>query len=109
IALFPRLVLLRYRKCLPSGKNQGRMCPTSPSDGSRVVSGVTTPPPWCTLKRPVVGVLKIIVPSRFQEAPIIVFGSSQIVCGGPPEASTFLSFPCTRNPMERLSGDQNGT
>src|SRR5262249_16494594 len=35
-------------------------------------------------------------------------GTSHRVCGGPPEASTFLSLPAMKNPIERLSGDQNG-
>src|SRR5262252_8543285 len=50
---------------------------------------------------------KRITPSRFQVPPRFA-GASQIVWGGPPEASIFLSFPSAKKPMKRLSGDQNG-
>src|SRR5687767_13168557 len=33
---------------------------------------------------------------------------SQMRPGGPPLASTFLSLPSAANPINRLSGDQNG-
>jgi hypothetical protein len=32
----------------------------------------------------------------------------QIVCGEPPVASTLLSVPAAKKPIQRLSGDQNG-
>jgi hypothetical protein len=28
-------------------------------------------------------------------------------CGGPPEASTFFSFPPAKNAIQRLSGDHS--
>src|SRR5262245_51345266 len=34
--------------------------------------------------------------------------ASQIVCTGPPATSTRFSFPCAKNAIDRLSGDQNG-
>src|SRR5262249_54579094 len=48
-----------------------------------------------------------IDPSRFHvppENPV----ASQISAGGPPEASTFFSFPPLTKPMERLSADEKG-
>src|ERR1700730_15242269 len=50
---------------------------------------------------------KRIPPSRFQVPPRLP-GASQMVWGGPPEASIFLSFPSAKKPMKRLSGDQKG-
>ena len=37
-----------------------------------------------------------------------VLGTSHSVWGGPPDASTFFSFPVTKKPIKRLSGDQKG-
>jgi hypothetical protein len=45
--------------------------------------------------------------SRFQE-PLRPPAASEIVSGGPPETSTFFSFPSAKNARERLSGDQKG-
>src|SRR5450759_587721 len=50
---------------------------------------------------------KRITPSGLQE-PSEPLGASQIFCGGPPETSTFFSFPSAKNPRNRLSGDQKG-
>src|SRR5262245_39432775 len=50
---------------------------------------------------------KIMVPSRFH-APLPFDGpTSQITWGTPPEISIFLSLDWAKNPIERLSGDQN--
>src|SRR5262249_10857065 len=48
-----------------------------------------------------------ITPSAFRVRPR-PRGASQRTCGGPPEMSILLSFPGTKNPTERLSGDQKG-
>src|SRR5207245_1989764 len=50
---------------------------------------------------------KMIVPSWFQLPPRAM-EVSQMVSGGPPCASIFLSLESAKNPMERLSGDQKG-
>src|SRR5207247_614683 len=49
----------------------------------------------------------MITPSRFQVAPR-ANGVLHRVCGGPPVTSIFFSLPAAKNPMKRLSGDQNG-
>src|SRR6267142_189124 len=50
---------------------------------------------------------KMIVPSWFQLPPRAM-EVSQMVSGGPPCASIFLSLESAKKPMERLSGDQKG-
>ena len=35
-------------------------------------------------------------------------GASDSTTGGPPAIGTFFSLPAAKNPMNRLSGDQNG-
>jgi hypothetical protein len=45
--------------------------------------------------------------SRLQLPPP-PFGASHSTIGGPPAISTFFSLPPAKNPMNRLSGDQNG-
>ena len=55
---------------------------------------------------------KTITPSLFHVPPETEAGTSQIVWGGPPEMSSFLSCPganapgVDENAMYRLSGDQ---
>src|SRR5215831_14305099 len=51
---------------------------------------------------------KTITPSEFQVPPLLK-GASQRVSTGPPAAETFFSLLSTKNPMYRLSGDQNGS
>ena len=51
--------------------------------------------------------LKMIVPFALQLPPPRAF-DSQSVWEGPPEASTLLSLPSAKYPIERLSGDQKG-
>src|ERR1700739_1831548 len=51
--------------------------------------------------------LNTITSSR-PDAPPRLFGASHSVIGGPPETAIFLSLPAAKNPMNRLSGDQNG-
>src|SRR5262245_51946312 len=48
---------------------------------------------------------KRITPSLFQVPPRLL-GASEIVTGGSPEIAIFFSFPCAKNPMDLLSGDQ---
>src|SRR5215469_3682924 len=96
------------RKCRPSGRKQGKRCVVSPLFASKAVTGVGVPPESEMRNR---GVLiegaKTITPSRLQEPPRGRVASAS-VSGGPPEASTLFSFPPEKNPMLRLSGDQNG-
>src|SRR6516164_3663184 len=48
-----------------------------------------------------------MMPSLLHEPPRPL-EASQIVCGGPPAALIFFKLPATKNPISRLSGDQNG-
>ena len=48
-----------------------------------------------------------MVPSEFQVPPR-PSGASAMTKTCPLERSTRLSFPSAKNPMDRLSGDQNG-
>src|SRR4029079_16152951 len=48
-----------------------------------------------------------MTPSGLQ-VPSTPVGASQILVGGPPVTSIFISFPSATNPRNRLSGDQNG-
>src|SRR2546427_368688 len=41
-------------------------------------------------------------------APPRPLAAGHSVCAGPPEASILLRLPAAKNPMKRLSGDQNG-
>src|SRR5215831_18448725 len=50
---------------------------------------------------------KIIVSSRPHEPPR-KSSAFAIVWAVPPAAGIFLSFPSAKNPIQRLSGDQNG-
>src|SRR5689334_18679954 len=49
-----------------------------------------------------------MMPDALHDPPIPVFGTSQIVREAPPDTDTTLSLPGTKNPIIRLSGDQNG-
>src|SRR5260370_34164864 len=49
---------------------------------------------------------KMIVPSRFHDPPRGTAVRSQMVWGGPPETSIFLSFIAAPYATNRLSGDQ---
>src|SRR5579884_1198824 len=58
----------------------------------------------------------MVRPTAKQDIPLLTPGSpdprnrlaSQMVAGDPPDASTFLSCPPLKNPMNLLSGDQKG-
>ncbi len=52
-------------------------------------------------------VVKRIVPSEFHDPPAAK--ASVNVFADPPSMSIRLRFPSAKNPMERLSGDQNGS
>src|SRR5262249_19379187 len=49
-----------------------------------------------------------MTPSRLHVPPGLKPGASASTCGLPPVTSIFFSFPSAKNPMKRLSGDQNG-
>src|SRR5690242_19087752 len=49
----------------------------------------------------------MIMPFGFQVPPRPA-GASASVTTGPPRASIFFSLPPAKNPMDLLSGDQNG-
>src|SRR5205823_533633 len=94
-------------KCLPSGKKEGYAWELSWRERSTIVTAEGTPPVDETREIGFPTPPKIITPSRFQAPPKTGSGASHRVCGGPPEASTFLSFPAAPNTIKRLSGDQN--
>ena len=52
-------------------------------------------------------VLNRIVPSAFH-APEMVKDVLANACGGPPAMSMRFNLPVAKNPIERLSADQNG-
>src|SRR5262245_40180872 len=49
-----------------------------------------------------------MTPSRFHAPPPKRYNESHKVSGAPPASEIFLSLLSPRNPMNRLSGDQNG-
>src|SRR5690349_20076638 len=98
-----------YRKCRPSGRKDGNACRVSPNFASIAVTGDGLPPDAGKRSRgvPLSGENRITspwfhVPGKKPE------GASPTVNVGPPEASILLSLPPAKNPMYRLSGDQNG-
>src|SRR5215472_4241873 len=85
-------VTARYRKCLPSGRNNGQRW-LSCFDLSITVIGVGVPPVAATFEI----VLwksgeKIIVPSAFQLPPRPM-GAEHTSVGDPPSMDTVLSLP----------------
>ena len=98
-----------YRKCRPSGRNEGNRCVVSPwREGSTTVTGSPRTPPLETRAIPacVSGANRITplaphVPPRASAAEAIVIGA-------PPSRSSFLSLPSAKNASSRLSGDQKG-
>ena len=86
---------------LPSGRNDGNTCSSSPAPLSGAVSGFAAPPSEETLNNPVAVsfVAKTIVSSGPQlpprGAPVIFV----IVSGGPPVIATFLSSRFLRFPV----------
>src|SRR5207244_1429686 len=76
--------------------------------GSSVVTGAGAPPAAGTRRITRWAVAKRIVPSLFHVPPRAGPSALHSVCGGPPDTSSFLSFPCEKNARKRLSGDQKG-
>ena len=76
--------------------------------GVATVAGCTAPPVAST-RRSVgaVTVEKRMVPSG-PHAAVDSPSAGVIACGVPPRASTRFIWPSAKNPIERLSGDQNG-
>src|SRR6476661_1417606 len=99
----------KYRKCFPSGTKTGVECPVSWRDTLIVVSGEAAPPAADTRHVPPPKLPKMMTPSRFHEPPVMKpLLISQIVCGGPPDTSTFISLFSASPPgnaTNRLSGD----
>src|SRR5688572_16171772 len=97
-----------YRKCSPSGRNSGNAWRAS----SALVTSVHGPlPDACTRRMPpalLTVVPKRMTPSRFHAPPPPKPTPSHNSCGGPPVAGTTFSLPSAKNPIDRLSGDQNG-
>ena len=75
---------------------------------SSVVAGIAVPPDAGTRwSGPLSLGEKTITPSGLQLPPCPM-GAFASVSGGPPAASIVLSLPPAKNPMDLLSGDQNG-
>src|SRR5262245_2745752 len=96
----------RNTKWRPSGRKNGVRYSLSCLDGSgsRIFAGC---PPAATTRWIAPADEKMITPSLFQLPPATGGGVSQIVCGGPPATSAFLSLRSSKKPIDRLSGDQN--
>src|SRR5262245_43737844 len=103
----------KYRKRLPSGRNDGHVWNNSPLDTSTCVRAVAVPPVSETRHSgppdPPPQLPKTITPSWFQlPDPATLPAAVQIVSGGPPAVSILRSSLPKPNAMYRLSGDQNG-
>src|SRR5262245_33223669 len=87
-------------------------CDVSPSP--RGVAAVGAPPAadtfWSPLARGVVMLApgEKTITSLALQVPPRLSGTSQMVTGGPPDTSIFLSFPPAKNARKRPAGDQNG-
>jgi hypothetical protein len=78
-------------------------------DASRLVRALASPPAAAIMEREEnAEALKTITPSGLH-APPRPLAAAQSLCAGPPEASILLRLPAAKQPMRRLSGDQNGT
>src|SRR5690348_2049067 len=73
-----------------------------------MVTGVATPPAAFTRMIGPALLPNTMTPSAFQAPPVAAPGESQIICGGPPAMSFFLSLPLEAYTANRLSKDQNG-
>src|SRR5262245_413168 len=100
-----------YRKLRPSDRNRGLPNGIDWDDWAKSFSGSAEPPLATTRRMLLVDCVgepeKRMVPSLFQLPPRAAL-QMQIVCGGPPLASTRFSCVCAMYAMDRLSGDQNG-
>jgi hypothetical protein len=56
---------------------------------------------------PLLSLGKTITSSLFQDPAVANDSASVSETGGPPVISIFFNRPCAKNPMKRLSGDQN--
>ena len=96
-----------YRNRWPSGRNCGARCAVSPAVLSSEVIGVGVPPAADTRRRPGPRLgAKTITPSLFHVPPETEAGTSQIVWGGPPEMSSFLSWPGRERAWRRRERDE---
>src|SRR5262245_471382 len=98
-------ICAEYRKCVPSGRNEGHLRPSSDRalSASRNTDG-SPPAAWTRMMRPLA--LNRITPFAFHVPPLPL-ATLQMVFTGPPSAAMTFNCPSAKNPMERLSGDQN--
>src|SRR5258708_6031557 len=95
-------------KCFPSGRNSAQRWLDSKRDLSSLLISTGEPPRAETRNNgPNASGDNTITPSRFQ-APPRPLGASHTPCDCPPAMSIFLSLPSAKNPIDLLSGDQNG-
>src|SRR5262249_50061240 len=88
----------------------GQRLLSSPRPLSGALISVGTPPDAETRYKPfprAASGVKTITPCLFHVPPRPE-GASQIVCTGPPDTSTFFSFPSAKNARDLPSADQNG-
>src|SRR6185503_13576392 len=93
----------------PSGRNIGHRCDLS--SGVSNLSVRTDAPLPSALTRhkgpPAIReyTMTLLLP---QLAPLAESVTSAMVCAGPPDDLTFISFPLAKKPTYAASGDQNG-
>src|SRR5678816_3345108 len=95
------------RKCRPSGRNCGEdwlLC----CDSNRVAAEASPPSQEMRKIGPPGFVEKTIVPSLFHAPPRGAGATDTNVFTDPPSMLMNLSLLSAKNPMDRLSGDQNG-
>src|SRR5579872_6166132 len=96
------------RKWRPSGRNHGQRWLVSLRAVSIFVISRGVPPSAETARRGPLGPgEKRIIPSEFQLPPR-PSAAGQMVCTGPPCASTLFSLAPAKKPIVRLSDDQKG-
>src|SRR5262245_4138512 len=96
-----------YRKWRPSGRNQGNSCDVWPS--ASVVTGSASRSPRADTRASVAPFVNRISSAALQVPGIPdERGTLAMVRGDPPPTLILRSSSPTKNPMKRLSGDQNG-
>ena len=88
----PRNAQVRERKCLPSGRKDGRRCVLSPREESTCVTTDAGPPEAAHRMRPPFAFPTMITSPRFHAPPTANSGRSHTFCGAPPRTSIFFEL-----------------